>query len=424
VNAGGFVRFDPPSPLDPYDDIAAAQALFSEFNAVPADALALFARHEDDRATISNNSFSRSATTSSASSMTSPTSAPPQDGVPVLSIFTAAVDPKHNVTPDTDVSSSKPLMSSSSASATVATSKLASPLIWTGITLDLDWSHPSSMTPTPSQKVVLTLDLDRRHSMQKGACNLLDESITGGGEIELDATTILDVLPGAHTVGKARCASYADRLYASASCTTPDQALNGHYTDKLLMLCSSNITNTMPTRCSTLVPTPTPMPEIVDGTHPQCQAPPSVSAAARKTPDDLELGLLDYYGAGCRHSLTSRVVTLSYHVPELLLSSNSLEAKALLEAALMEANKERKKNITGTLTTKPNDDDDLDKDDDKLCLRGICLELACTMEVQDCGHQMYVAVLQHFHAYHDRSFSHVENGSAGWRAACFCWCPW
>ena len=219
-----------------------------------------------------------------------------------------------------------------------------------------------------------------------GPTRFVTAELDGYDEIELDATTILDVLPGAHTVGKARCASYADHLYASASCTTPDQALNGHYTDKLLMLCFSNITSTMPTRCSTLVPTPTPMPEIVDGAHPQRQAPPSVSAAARKTPDDLELGLPDYYGAGRQHPLTSRVVTLSYRVPELLLSYNSLEAKALLEAALMEANKERKKNITGTLTTKPNDD--LDKDDDEFCLRGICLELACTMEVQDCGHQM------------------------------------
>ncbi|XP_035823492.1 uncharacterized protein [Zea mays] len=180
ADAGGFARFDPPSPLDPYDDIATTQALFPEFNAVPADALA---RHEDDRATISNNSFSRSATTSSASPMTSLTSTPPQDGVPVLSIFTVVVDPEHNVTPDTDVSSGKPLMSSSSASATVATSKLASPLIWTGITLDLDWSHPSSMAPTPSQKAILTLDLDRRHSMQKGACNLFDEMPTSAWRI-------------------------------------------------------------------------------------------------------------------------------------------------------------------------------------------------------------------------------------------------
>jgi hypothetical protein len=102
-----------------------------------------------------------------------------------------------------------------------------------------------------------------------GPTRFVTAELDGYDEIKLDATTILDVLPGAHTVGKARCASYADHLYASASCTTPDQALNGHYTDKLLMLCSSNTTSTMPTRCSTLVPTPTPMPKIVDGAHPQ-----------------------------------------------------------------------------------------------------------------------------------------------------------
>jgi hypothetical protein len=151
--------------------------------------------------------------------------------------------------------------------------------------------------------------------------------------------------------------------------------------------------HTMPTRCSTLVPTPTTMAEIVYGAQPRRQTPPSVSAAARKAPDDLELGLPDYYGAGSRHPLTSRVVTLLYCAPELLLGSNSPEAKALLEAALMEANRERKKHITGTMTTKPNDDDNLDKDDDELCLGGICLELACTVEVQDCRHQMYVAFM-------------------------------
>ena len=109
---------------------------------------------------------------------------------------------------------------------------------------------------------------------------------------------------------------------------------------------------------------------------------------AHKAPDDLELGLPYYYGAERRHPLTSRLVTILYRVLELLLGSNSLEAKALLEAALMEANRERKKHITGTMKAKPNDDDDLDKDDDELCLGGIYLELACTMEVQDCGHQM------------------------------------
>jgi hypothetical protein len=58
-----------------------------------------------------------------------------------------------------------------------------------------------------------------------------------------------------------------------------------------------------------------------------------------------------------------------------------LEAKALLEAALMEANKEQEKHITGTTTTKINDGGGLIKEDDLLSLCGIYLEQACTMEV-------------------------------------------
>ncbi|XP_066382672.1 peroxidase 1-like [Miscanthus floridulus] len=49
----------------------------------------------------------------------------------------------------------------------------------------------------------------------------------------------LAVLSGAHTLGKAHCASYADRLYASASCATPDPALDARYAARLRMRCPS-----------------------------------------------------------------------------------------------------------------------------------------------------------------------------------------
>jgi peroxidase len=49
----------------------------------------------------------------------------------------------------------------------------------------------------------------------------------------------LVVLSGAHTLGKARCSSYADRLYPSAGCSTPDPALDARYADRLRMRCTS-----------------------------------------------------------------------------------------------------------------------------------------------------------------------------------------
>ncbi|RCU61451.1 hypothetical protein SETIT_J003200v2 [Setaria italica] len=49
----------------------------------------------------------------------------------------------------------------------------------------------------------------------------------------------LVVLSGAHTLGKAHCSSYADRLYASAGCSTPDPALDARYADRLRMRCTS-----------------------------------------------------------------------------------------------------------------------------------------------------------------------------------------
>ncbi|KAG2673495.1 hypothetical protein I3760_13G094000 [Carya illinoinensis] len=73
------------------------------------------------------------------------------------------------------------------------------------------------------------------------------------------------------------------------------------------------------------------------------------------------------------------------------------EAKALLEQALMEANKEREKTILkGTAYSLPSpssshsdigvEDNISEASDTELCC--ICFEQVCTIEVQDCGHQM------------------------------------
>ncbi|TVU04414.1 hypothetical protein EJB05_50018 [Eragrostis curvula] len=85
--------------------------------------------------------------------------------------------------------------------------------------------------------------------------------------------------------------------------------------------------------------------------------------------------------------------------PLKFISELDPEAKALLEAALMEANKEREKKIlNGTKFSLPSpshcDDDDANIVDDtssevsdtELCC--ICFDQACTIEVEDCGHQM------------------------------------
>ncbi|VAH12728.1 unnamed protein product [Triticum turgidum subsp. durum] len=83
--------------------------------------------------------------------------------------------------------------------------------------------------------------------------------------------------------------------------------------------------------------------------------------------------------------------------PLKFISELDPEAKALLEAALMEANREREKKILKDAKCSPQspleyDDDHIDDDmfsevsDTELCC--ICFDQACTIEVQDCGHQM------------------------------------
>ncbi|KAK2985027.1 hypothetical protein RJ640_015622 [Escallonia rubra] len=81
--------------------------------------------------------------------------------------------------------------------------------------------------------------------------------------------------------------------------------------------------------------------------------------------------------------------------PLKFISELNQDAKALLEQALMEANREREKNILkGTAYSQPSpshsdagfDDNVSEASDTELCC--ICFDQVCTIEVQDCGHQM------------------------------------
>ncbi|XP_058109698.1 putative E3 ubiquitin-protein ligase XBAT31 [Magnolia sinica] len=81
--------------------------------------------------------------------------------------------------------------------------------------------------------------------------------------------------------------------------------------------------------------------------------------------------------------------------PLKFISELNPEAKVLLERALIEANRERERSILkGTKYSVPSPthsdcgiDDDADEDNNnELCC--ICFDQVCTIEVQDCGHQM------------------------------------
>ncbi|CAL5211443.1 unnamed protein product [Lathyrus oleraceus] len=77
-----------------------------------------------------------------------------------------------------------------------------------------------------------------------------------------------------------------------------------------------------------------------------------------------------------------------------IISELNPEAKTLLEQALMDANREREKNILkGSPHSLPSpshphliDDNISEVSETELCC--ICFEQVCTIEVQDCGHQM------------------------------------
>ncbi|CAJ1955742.1 unnamed protein product [Sphenostylis stenocarpa] len=80
--------------------------------------------------------------------------------------------------------------------------------------------------------------------------------------------------------------------------------------------------------------------------------------------------------------------------PLKFISELNPEAKALLEQALMDANREREKNILkGSAYSLPSPshsdgvtDDMSEVSESELCC--ICFEQVCTIEVQNCGHQM------------------------------------
>ncbi|KAI8014198.1 putative E3 ubiquitin-protein ligase XBAT31 [Camellia lanceoleosa] len=105
---------------------------------------------------------------------------------------------------------------------------------------------------------------------------------------------------------------------------------------------------------------------------------------------------LKYKHGACAALLNpSSAEPLIWPSPLKFISELNAEAKALLERALMEANREREKNILkGTDYSLPSPshsdagigDNVSEASDTELCC--ICFDQVCTIEVQDCGHQM------------------------------------
>ncbi|OVA18346.1 zinc finger protein [Macleaya cordata] len=105
---------------------------------------------------------------------------------------------------------------------------------------------------------------------------------------------------------------------------------------------------------------------------------------------------LKYKHGACAALLNpSSAEPLVWPSPLKFISELNPEAKVLLEKALMEANKEREKSILkGTSYSLPSpstpdvevDDNISEVSDTELCC--ICFDQVCTIEVQDCGHQM------------------------------------
>ncbi|KAF0933655.1 hypothetical protein E2562_018888 [Oryza meyeriana var. granulata] len=79
--------------------------------------------------------------------------------------------------------------------------------------------------------------------------------------------------------------------------------------------------------------------------------------------------------------------------PLKFIAELEADAKALLEAALMEANREREKRILllkeGSGYCPPSPAHSAGADEEEAC--NICFEQACSMEVKECGHQMCAA---------------------------------
>ncbi|XP_016183716.1 putative E3 ubiquitin-protein ligase XBAT31 [Arachis ipaensis] len=93
----------------------------------------------------------------------------------------------------------------------------------------------------------------------------------------------------------------------------------------------------------------------------------------------------------------SSAAPLVWPSPLKFISELNQEAKALLEKALLEANKEREKTLLkeadrlpSILHSESKDDDDIasDSEESNLELCCICFDQACTIEVRPCGHQM------------------------------------
>ncbi|GAV57916.1 Ank domain-containing protein/Ank_2 domain-containing protein/Ank_5 domain-containing protein [Cephalotus follicularis] len=107
------------------------------------------------------------------------------------------------------------------------------------------------------------------------------------------------------------------------------------------------------------------------------------------------VALKNKHGACAALLNPSSAEPLVWPSPLKFISELNEEAKALLERALMEANREREKNILkGTAYSVPSpshsdvgaDDNISEASDTELCC--ICFEQVCTIEVQGCGHQM------------------------------------
>ncbi|KAK4396242.1 putative E3 ubiquitin-protein ligase XBAT31 [Sesamum angolense] len=80
---------------------------------------------------------------------------------------------------------------------------------------------------------------------------------------------------------------------------------------------------------------------------------------------------------------------LTWPSPLKFISELNSDAKSLLEKALIEANKKREKAIlmdTPPLSNSSGTDDESEAGDAELCC--ICFEHVCTIELQNCGHQM------------------------------------
>ncbi|CAA2987760.1 putative E3 ubiquitin-protein ligase XBAT31 isoform X2 [Olea europaea var. sylvestris] len=107
------------------------------------------------------------------------------------------------------------------------------------------------------------------------------------------------------------------------------------------------------------------------------------------------VALRHHYGACAALLNPSSAEPLVWPSPLKFIRELNQEAKALLERALMEANREREKAVLkGTVYSLPSpshsdfglDDNVSEASDTDLCC--ICFDQECTIEVQECGHQM------------------------------------